>query len=183
MFIHPYLLGNVAALPKRRGAAVNPREAAPEEQGFSLLTFHDGQSVRGSQRSVQYPINTPPFPATEQPTMHLSELSVISPRTNKFWPGRTRAPLSERQRARYGGSSRPLCWGDAASAPGPGSSDRPPPTAGILLQYLLLTPASPRAVPRRAGGQRAGSMRTQGFTPTVPRVHAHGIGKQTELKN
>lgn len=183
MFIHPYLLGNVAALPKRRGAAVNQREAAPEEQGFSLLTFHDGQSVRGSQRSVQYPINTPPFPATEQPTMHLSELSVISPRTNKFWPGRTRAPLTERQRTRYGGElPAAVLGGMPHPSPALGSSDRPP-TPGILLQYLLLTPAPPRAVPCRAGGQRAESMRTRGFTPTVPPVHAHGIGKQTELKN
>jgi len=80
-FLHPYLLGNVAALPRRRGAAVNQRQAAPEEQGFSLLTFRDGRSIRGSQRSTQCPINTPPSQRQSGPQRirQSYQLSALAP--------------------------------------------------------------------------------------------------------
>lgn len=97
--------------------------------------------------------------------MHPSELSIISPRTNKFWPGRTRAPLTERQHTRcLGGCSRLLCCRECRSRARPcGAATRP-------LRYLpaASSPGTP-FFPVLQWWQSRIDVST-GFILTVPRV-------------
>lgn len=184
--IHPYLLGNVAALPKRRGAAVNQRAAAPGGTRLLLANFSGLTKLRSEDPSGPY--NTPLTRLLPRPTMQLSELSIISPRTNKFWPGGTRAPLSERQHTRYlgrGVSGAPwlLCRGGCCMrGRSPGSSDQFPPP-GMSLPGLPPTRGSPTPCCRAASRRGANA----GFTLAVPPVRAcvcaHRMGNQAELKN
>lgn len=109
---------------RAQGSRRKSEEAAPAEQGFSLLTFHSRQRMPGSGRPAQCPINAP-LSRRQSPTMQPSEPSITSPRTDKFWRGRTRAPLSE---GGTGGSGSRCAAADARGAgTGPGIALTPEP--------------------------------------------------------